>query len=80
MWYKPVSALFIHVAQRWKPGSDALSRVLIHLTDTSLGQMNEEVGFQAHFHSQLGTKGKRIREACMVLFMSIRQMCNLILL
>lgn len=36
MWYKPVSALFIHVAQRWNLGSDALSRELIHLEDTSL--------------------------------------------
>ena len=36
MWYKPVSALFIHMAQRWNSGSDALLSTLIHLTDTSL--------------------------------------------
>lgn len=35
MWCKAVSALFIHVARRWKPDSDVLSRPLIHLTDKS---------------------------------------------
>lgn len=33
---KPVSALFIHVAQRGNPDSDAPSRPLINLTDKSL--------------------------------------------
>lgn len=82
MWCKPVSALFIHVAQRGNPDSDALSRPLVHLTDNSLRLGLNEGGswIPGSLSQPNGTEGKRTGRPAVALLMSVRQLWEPVLL